>query len=96
MTGGQLSIVIDDQRGEAIALTGPATWKSTALPQWFNGTVQSPDFALNNSGQFGILQMKFQGICPTVYSRMALIFGPQEPLLLSLVSLRLSFPALRI
>jgi len=62
MGGGQLSIVIDDQRSEAIVLTGPAAWKRTALPQWFNGTVQLPDFALNNSGQFGTLQMKFHGM----------------------------------
>lgn len=68
MAGGQLSIVIDDQRSEAIVLTGPSTWKSTALPQWFNGTVQSPDFALNNSGQFGTLQMKFYGTFPAAYS----------------------------
>ena len=68
MTGGQLSIVVDDQRSDTIVLTGPAVWKSTALPEWFNGTAHSPDFALNNSGQFGTLQMKFHGICPTVYS----------------------------
>ena len=58
---GQLSIVVDDKRSETLVLTGPAAWKSTALPQWFNGTVQLPDFALNNSGQFGTLQMKFNG-----------------------------------
>lgn len=56
-----LSIIVDDQRTDYIVLSGPQQWTSTNEPEWFNGTSQSPTYALQNSGLFGTLQMKFYG-----------------------------------
>jgi len=56
-----LSIIIDDKRSDVLLLTGPQPWSSSVEPEWFNGTSQSPTFALDNSGLFGTVQLKFQG-----------------------------------
>ncbi|KIM41816.1 hypothetical protein M413DRAFT_445030 [Hebeloma cylindrosporum] len=84
MASGQLSIVVDDKRSETIVLTGPASWTTTSLQQWFNGTVQSPDFALNNSGQFGTLQMKFHGTSVAFFGVTPPVFPGSQNLTVSI------------
>lgn len=61
MASAPLSIIVDDKRTDLVVLLGPQSWTSTSEPEWFNGTSQSPTFALNNGGQLGTLQMNFQG-----------------------------------
>lgn len=67
-----LRIILDDKRGDAIALSGADTWAVSQADQWFNGTSQSPDYALKDKTKFGTLEMKFDGIS-------AAFFGTTPP-----------------
>jgi len=62
-SSAQLSIILDDKREDAIKLSGADTWAASKDVQWFNGTTQSPNYALKDKTKLGTLQMKFDGEC---------------------------------
>jgi hypothetical protein len=86
MAGSPLSIIVDDKRTDLVVLSGPSSslWTSTNEPEWFNGTSQSPTFALNNSGLFGILQMKFQGTSVAFFGVTPPVFANSQTLAVSI------------
>ncbi|PPQ79302.1 hypothetical protein CVT25_002579 [Psilocybe cyanescens] len=79
-----LSIIVDDQRTDYIVLSGPQQWTSTNEPEWFNGTSQSPTYALQNSGLFGTLQMKFYGTSVAFFGVTPPVFPDSQILSVSI------------
>lgn len=61
MSSPQLFTIVDDSFNNSFVL-GPRDWKSTNLPQWFNSTLQSPAFALDQGSPLGTVKMKFEGM----------------------------------
>ncbi|KDR78324.1 hypothetical protein GALMADRAFT_245443 [Galerina marginata CBS 339.88] len=79
-----LSIIVDDKRTDLVVLGGPSLWTATSEPEWFNGTSQSPTFALNNSGLFGTLQIKFQGTSIAFFGITPPVFTDSQILTVSI------------
>ncbi|KAH9476879.1 hypothetical protein JR316_0010795 [Psilocybe cubensis] len=79
-----LSIIVDDQRTDYIVLSGPQQWTSTTEPEWFNGTSQSPTYALQNKGGFGTLEMKFHGTSVAFFGVTPPVFPDSQILSVSI------------
>ncbi|KAF9481617.1 hypothetical protein BDN70DRAFT_803024 [Pholiota conissans] len=60
MAASPLSVIVDDSRTDLFVF-GPLEWTRTNLPEWFNSTSQSANFALDPGSQLGTVQMKFEG-----------------------------------
>ncbi|KAF8154193.1 hypothetical protein B0H34DRAFT_80479 [Crassisporium funariophilum] len=83
MAGSRLSVIVDDKRSEFIQY-GPLQWTTSSLASMFNGTAQSPVFALNNTGQFGTLFMNFSGTSVAFFGTTPPIISQSQLLTVSI------------
>ncbi|KAF8968823.1 hypothetical protein BDZ97DRAFT_331274 [Flammula alnicola] len=83
MAEPQLFIVVDDSRSDSFVF-GPIPWTTTTLPEWFNGTSQSSDFALQNTSQLGTMQMKFEGTSVAFFGVTPSVSGDSQTFAVSI------------